>query len=1367
MRALLLLLLLHKAHACTCGVNREGEMPDWNCCWPGGSWAGSCTETGPKTWHAGWHSCKERNDAERRRAHGDAQGHFGRGMARVCPWASAKVVQGPRGRGISVVYLIYGASGAETRNVAFFSQRGLDEATKIDGGTSVQILRPEHLGAEVVAAQRDGLNKAIEDLASVCKGWARCATHAYAGAKLSWLAVAQALRRPAAAYVLATSRAAGPVLPTYYTGAAWPRALASLLDNATALVATALRVDGCDARVDLSRGAVALSPSLARQLLVAGLDRIESDAVRMVRDGREVLRTLEPGFEGVDWDAFWALCASKGTPRVRKDARSPFAKMFATDAPPVTFPRDWHSTGRDVVAARRWKGNTLVLYAYHETPEAKKNMAFFLQHGLRDLMAHVTIVVNGPSTLEFPAESDRFKNTVRVLRRDNTCFDFGSWGVALADARKRIGRLINVILMNASVRGPFLPAYARTNWVDGFLSLLRKDVALAGLAINCPDGEGRKIPHVMSMAMILDERALKLANDHGIFACAATYDEAVEREGRLSKLVLDADLNLGTMQWNYFSTDWRKVLKQVEHAPLVPNAANFPSCPGVDLDIFYKEGWHHGTNPHPVEFLFYKTNRGVGSDALDARSSPRAATPKRVLLASHNFDGDGAPRYLLHAAEVLEKDHYSILAWSFERDGPLRQEFESLGAEIIPSPTAEQRVEQKLNWKDVTLASVLKYVNTDVDVVVLNTVLWANVIASSDGRVGGSGPRIVWILHEMEITEHSVPRHERFTSGVGFWYGQWFPALLPARRCATLERADSVVFVADAQRALWSSCDRGTFFTVRGRPNAQDEGGDVALVDFETVASQAEAAKREKIQSEAVQDRPQVPPAALFKPSVVQRKKKKKPRGHRHEHRQLSTTSVREQLSIPHDAFVLTTIGTICRRKRQKWALHAVRHLVKQGLDAYYVLIGAPSPRGGQGDPEYVVEFMAAARNLNLQSRLRLVPFGANVALYLAVADLHCSPSSLEAYPLNTLEAMRLGVPVVATAAGGTEEQFPRGLPGLVRNASSSKAFLEAVTRASARRGDRLRGDGQKLREAVAAPAADRFATALRDAFSFRRTRPLVSFVVRAYWRQMDTEPFTLRKTLQALRRLREPRWEALIVQTDATPIPGLFRLLSEFRDPRLRPIVFKDAPQTTAGGYELTDRALALARASQYLVVTNGDNLYDARFLDSLSRSSSDLVAFDFYSRHVSAMDTRYLGEGCERYFSAPNGMCKRNLLAPWHTDLGANALSVRRWNCEERRFLDVDAGPGEDRDGKVAWSLVYWGWDVSHVRADDGGCLFDHNPNAHACVASGEDWVWFERERACVKHSALEDAEPPPAYYESPRLPAGTEALQGRCAD
>ena len=136
---------------------------------------------------------------------------------------------------------------------------------------------------------------------------------------------------------------------------------------------------------------------------------------------------------------------------------------------------------------------------------------------------------------------------------------------------------------------------------------------------------------------------------------------------------------------------------------------------------------------------------------------------------------------------------------------------------------------------------------------------------------------------------------------------------------------------------------------------------------------------------------------------------------------------MRDELAIPQDAFVLTTIGTICRRKRQKWALYALRYLVQKKIDAYYLLVGAPSEKGGQGDPEYVVEFLNSVRKFDLQSRVRLVPFGVSVAPYLSAADLHTSPSSLEAYPLNTLEAMSMGIPVVATAAGGTEEQFPLG----------------------------------------------------------------------------------------------------------------------------------------------------------------------------------------------------------------------------------------------------------------------------------------------------------------------------------------------------
>ena len=85
------------------------------------------------------------------------------------------------------------------------------------------------------------------------------------------------------------------------------------------------------------------------------------------------------------------------------------------------------------------------------------------------------------------------------------------------------------ITLNSSVRGPFAARWwpRGLSWVRALTALLRDDVALAGLAINCPDGVGRKIPHVMSMVMVFTDRARELGVGAGVFDCAKTYEAAI------------------------------------------------------------------------------------------------------------------------------------------------------------------------------------------------------------------------------------------------------------------------------------------------------------------------------------------------------------------------------------------------------------------------------------------------------------------------------------------------------------------------------------------------------------------------------------------------------------------------------------------------------------------------------------------------------------------------------------------------------------------------------------------------------------------------------------------------------------------------
>ena len=86
-------------------------------------------------------------------------------------------------------------------------------------------------------------------------------------------------------------------------------------------------------------------------------------------------------------------------------------------------------------------------------------------------------------------------------------------------------------------------------------------------------------------------------------------------------------------------------------------------------------------------------------------------------------------------------------------------------------------------------------------------------------------------------------------------------------------------------------------------------------------------------------------------------------------------------------------------------------------------------------------------------------------------------------------------MPVVATAAGGTEEQsavYASSAVFVSCGTFPSRDFLEASAQAAARRGARLRQDGQAMRDAVAAPATERFATALREARVSTTTTPSV-----------------------------------------------------------------------------------------------------------------------------------------------------------------------------------------------------------------------------------------------------------------------------------
>lgn len=147
----------------------------------------------------------------------------------------------------------------------------------------------------------------------------------------------------------------------------------------------------------------------------------------------------------------------------------------------------------------------------------------------------------------------------------------------------------------------------------------------------------------------------------------------------------------------------------------------------------------------------------------------------------------------------------------------------------------------------------------------------------------------------------------------------------------------------------------------------------------------------------------------------------------------------RAALGIAPDRLVLTTACRLRRSKGLQYALQSLADLRASGFDrlAYLII--------GEGKHRPALEAQAA--RLGLTSSVIFVGFQSCVAPYLAQSDLFVYPSvdRGEGLPLGVLEAMAMGLPVVATAAGDTAEAVQDGVTGYLVPPGDQRALTAAL----------------------------------------------------------------------------------------------------------------------------------------------------------------------------------------------------------------------------------------------------------------------------------------------------------------------------------
>lgn len=132
---------------------------------------------------------------------------------------------------------------------------------------------------------------------------------------------------------------------------------------------------------------------------------------------------------------------------------------------------------------------TLVVYvAGYEDPENFVNVDYFLKHGVREGDgAHYVIAVEPDYALEimelFPTDLPRNVQLIQVGLR---CYNLGTVGWVLEHAGLDLSRFKYFVWLDSSVRGPFLPVYARdAPWHAHLTKLITRETKLVGATISC------------------------------------------------------------------------------------------------------------------------------------------------------------------------------------------------------------------------------------------------------------------------------------------------------------------------------------------------------------------------------------------------------------------------------------------------------------------------------------------------------------------------------------------------------------------------------------------------------------------------------------------------------------------------------------------------------------------------------------------------------------------------------------------------------------------------------------------------------------------------------------------------------------------
>jgi glycosyltransferase involved in cell wall biosynthesis len=170
--------------------------------------------------------------------------------------------------------------------------------------------------------------------------------------------------------------------------------------------------------------------------------------------------------------------------------------------------------------------------------------------------------------------------------------------------------------------------------------------------------------------------------------------------------------------------------------------------------------------------------------------------------------------------------------------------------------------------------------------------------------------------------------------------------------------------------------------------------------------------------------------------------------------------AARRKLGIDPEQPVLATVARLSQNKGHSYMLHALAEVRKVVPDVLYLIPGE-GDSSWHGEGGFRGELERLADQLGVARHVYFLGYYPELITILHASDLLVSPSLREGMQVSLIEAMAAGLPIVATAVGGTPDAVVDGETGLLVPPADSQALARQVLR--------MLGDREQMRRMGAA----------------------------------------------------------------------------------------------------------------------------------------------------------------------------------------------------------------------------------------------------------------------------------------------------------